>query len=459
MRRLLFLFISVTAAGCGPVLTPGGTEASRAPIVGGSPSLDDPQVFALGKSGQGMSCTATLIGERTLLTAAHCLEGGTTMSASNQGDVRGWPANAIAITEVRVHPKWATGNSDYDVGLVLLASAPAVTPKAWNRVPLTLETLPQVRAVGYGETHADGNGVRMQVMLDVTSMSATTLMLGSSSGASTCFGDSGGPSLHRGPDSIERVVGVHSFATSAACNGGGDIRVDLVADFIDQWTRDKAPTCAVDGACATGCSEPDLDCNCLTDGMCSATCPLPDTDRDCPKGCLADGVCAIGSCGVPDPDCRRDGDACGTSEICPGRQCLTDASHPNGYCSRTCKDHDVCEGQMRCTFGVCRYPVNGVASLGEACTIGQTFCTDGVCGGPAEDLTTCRPACSALRSCPAGEVCIGGVRGIRYCQGEVTLQSPRVELPAAPGGCSVVAGGELMLLAVLVLVRSLRRER
>src|SRR5438552_13162117 len=36
---------------------------------------------------------------------------------------------------------------------------------------------------------------------------------------------------------------------------------------------------------------------CLTDGNCSAACPLPDTDADCPKNCLADGLCAFGTCG------------------------------------------------------------------------------------------------------------------------------------------------------------------
>ncbi len=454
MRRLLFLAFSVTALGCGPVVPEGvtpGTEREGQAIIGGTLATNDVQVFALGTSGTGMFCTSTLIGERTLLTAAHCLEPGTSMSASNQGDVKGWPADAIPVVDVRVHPRWAQGDRDYDVGLLLLKSTPAVTPKAWNRVPLMMEQVPRVRAVGFGETHTTGgSGVRYEVMLDVTSMSSTTLYLGSSNGGSTCFGDSGGPSMHLGPDSVERVVGVHSFATSAACNGGGDIRVDLIADFIDQWTRDKAPTCAVDGACASGCPEVDLDCNCLTDGTCSAACPLPDTDKDCPKNCLSDHICAYGTCGIPDPDCSQDGSQCQSAESCSGHQCLSDVMHPQGYCSRTCRAHADCEGQMRCSNGICRYPVNGVAEVGEPCTIGQTYCTNGVCSGQSESATFCHPACTRYDSCENGLTCVGGVRGIRYCQGDIVLEPVQTELPAAKGKCSVTGGEALVLLALAI---------
>lgn len=457
MRRLLLLVSSVTAFGCGPTEPAVPPASAGQAIIGGTLALDDVQVFALGKAGTGQFCTATLISERTLLTAAHCLEQGTAITASNQADVKGWPADAIAVTDVRPHPRWAQGDRDYDVGLLLLASAPAVTPKPWNRVPLMTEQVPRVRAVGFGETHSNGTGVRYEVMLDVVSMSSTTLYLGSSVGGSTCFGDSGGPSLLRGPDSVERVVGVHAFANSAACNGGGDIRVDLIADFIDQWTRDKAPTCAIDGACATGCPEVDLDCHCLTDGACSASCPLPDTDKDCPKNCLGDGICAYGTCGIPDPDCKQDGAACSTADTCAGHQCASGDALHDAYCTRTCREHSDCTGQMRCSFGVCRYPVNGVGDLGDRCTIGQTYCTSGVCGGQAEDRTTCRIACSNQGLCADGMVCVGGVRGVKYCQGTEVLKGPVVNLPAAKTKQCSVSGGEALVLLAAAWLRRRRR--
>ena len=448
------LWVGICVAACG-TQEPDGTDTRRVPIIGGSVSLDDVQVFALGRSPGGMFCTATLIGERTLLTAAHCLEQGANFSASNQTDVKGWPADSISAVEVRVHPKWAQGNSDYDVGLVLLDAAPLGVPqKTWNRQPLLMPDIPRVRAVGFGETHADGTGVRRQAVLEVTALSPMTLRLGNEDGASTCFGDSGGPSMHRGADGVERVAGVHAFANSAACNGGGDVRVDAIADFIDQWTRDKAPTCATDGACVMGCPELDLDCHCLTDGFCRAACPLPDTDVDCPKHCLGDGVCAFGVCGLPDPDCMVDGSLCQSAESCAGHQCLTDAQHPDAYCSRTCRAHTDCHPAMRCSFGVCKYPVLPLATMGDACVVGQTFCSGGVCGGQSEQTATCRLGCTSGGVCPGSMKCVGGVLGVSYCQGTEVLPAV-APLPAAPGDASCAAAGPELwaLLAALWLLR------
>lgn len=456
MRRSLCLVVGAIA-GCGPSQLPSGSsERTEQLIIGGTLSLDDTQVFALG-TGSGMFCTATLIGERTLLTAAHCLDDSPTVfSASNQADVKGWPGDAITIVDKRSHPKWAQGNTNYDVGLVLLESAPNVQPKRWNRVPLVMPQLPEVRAIGFGETHLNGSGVRYQAMLPVTSLTSSTLYLGNGTGASTCFGDSGGPSMHRAKDGVERIVGVHSFANSAACNGGGDIRVDAIADFIDEWTRDKAPTCSTDGACVMGCPEQDLDCFCLTDGACTATCPLPDTDKDCPKNCLADGVCAFGACGAADPDCQADGELCASAEMCAGHQCLTDAQHPDAYCSRTCSSNAACDPRMRCNFGVCRYPVLPLATMGEDCVIGQTHCSGGVCAGQSEEIATCRVSCDSGGTCPGSMVCVPGALGVSYCQGTVVLEATLGERPAAPKRCSI-AGGELCLaLAALALLRAKR---
>lgn len=449
----------VSLAACGQV--DEQLAVHRQPIINGTLALDDPQVFALGSGNSGMFCTATLIGERTLLTAAHCLDGSGGITASNQTDVKGWPGDAIAVIDRRAHPKWTGQDLDWDVGLVLLGSPPAVQPKAWNRAPLTMPQVAEVRALGYGETHLDGAGVRYQAPMRVTSLTSTRLYLGDDrdGGASTCFGDSGGPSMHTGLDGVERIVGVHSFANSAACNGGGDMRVDSIAEFIDQWTREKAPTCATDAACVPGCAQPDRDCSCLTDGTCSPDCPLPDTDSDCPKNCLSDGVCAFGTCGLPDPDCQDDGATCESSEKCAGHQCLTDAQHEVAYCSRTCHADSECAPQMRCSFSVCRYPVLPLATMGDACEVGRTLCSGGVCAGQSSDTAECRVGCDSSGGCPGSMRCVGGVQGVRYCQGTEVLPALDVEHPLAPRRCSAGPGEALVALALLELLRRRPRAR
>ncbi|MBK7857389.1 MAG: S1 family peptidase [Archangiaceae bacterium] len=458
MRRLVCCLLGITA--CGPTLEAPPESAQQA-IINGTVSLWDAQVFALGSGNSGMFCTATLISERTLLTAAHCVEAVSgTITVSNQTDVRGWPGDAIAVVDRRVHPRWVGGDTSYDVGLLLLASAPSVTPKAWNRAPLKMPQLSTVRALGYGETHLDGSGVRYEAPMRVSSLTSTTVYLGDGrdAGAATCFGDSGGPSMFTDLDAVERVVGVHSFANSAECNGGGDLRVDAVADFIDQWTRDKAPTCALDGACVGGCSPADLDCLCLTDGACGEACPLPDTDPDCPKSCLPDGVCAFGTCGVPDPDCQEDGASCASSEKCSGHQCLTDAQHDVAYCSRVCHADEECSPAMRCSFGVCRYPVLPLATMGQGCVVGRTLCSGGTCGGQSDDTATCRVSCDEGGVCPGTMKCVSGVHGVRYCQGPATLPEFDGEAPAAGKRCSA-SGAEVTLLLAVVFTVARRRSR
>jgi hypothetical protein len=175
---------------------------------------------------------------------------------------------------------------------------------------------------------------------------------------------------------------------------------------------------------------------------------------------LADGICAYGSCGVPDPDCLKDGQACQSAEPCTGHQCLTDAQHPSAYCTRACHDSGECQADMQCEFGVCRYPVLPVSGMGDACQVGRTLCSEGVCGGQSESTTVCRVACDVGDVCPGIMQCVVGVQGVKYCQGLAVLPAESQTLPAGRSRCSVT-GAELGLTwsALAMLRRRARRHR
>jgi secreted trypsin-like serine protease len=311
----LLVFISCTGTNDVSVGTP--TEFTHDAILGGTINNGDPEVFLLVlTTAQGQAiCTGTLIDKRTILTAAHCLDGVTSAFATNATSqsqvVPG--VNTYRIVDKRIHPGWNTVTIENDVGVALLDRAPPVTPKQWNTSDITSLGGAALRAAGYGTTGNDmGSGIKRTVDLTIRQTTNRLISLGNGVDKGICHGDSGGPSFHTFQDGVERVIGVHSFTRGEACLDGADSRTDFFRAFIQQWLTDKeAPSCQEDGRCVMGCSTPDIDCVCKADGVCNAQCPDLLKDVDCPPNCISNGVCATEACPVPDVDCRAVGAACG----------------------------------------------------------------------------------------------------------------------------------------------------
>jgi MYXO-CTERM domain-containing protein len=481
------LAVGLTAVcACGPTSSsgegPGAPRlgASRSGIVGGSVTHGDPEVFMLRmfySNNTSSSCTATLIGEQTLLTAAHCVDPSlknatsVVIFATNETYANNAPQQAwIRVTEYRMHPSWNKENLAHDIALAYLQKAPGVEPKMWNTQSLTgLQNQP-IRAAGYGITsrQKSDSGTKRHVDLTIAGLTQTHLYLGDQSSKGICSGDSGGPTFHVFNDGRERVVGVHSFDGNGVCTFGGDIRVDVYKSFIDAWMQEKeAPTCDTDGKCLLDCPQVDLDCYCVSDGACDARCPDLVKDPDCPVDCVQDGVCSLHACPVPDPDCVPDGLACQSPVVCTGRLCTTDPQHTGHYCSRLCTDDLDCGPGMGCYDGACRFFQYPEADEGEPCKLGATFCRDGTaCTGRQGEPTTCHRPCSANSECQGGATCEYGQDYVRICQlpwkPEPTLPALNsVYLENEPGvGCTAAPGGlwGLWALAALAARRTRRRS-
>ncbi len=202
------------------------------PIVGGGPAVNAAQVHQLRISTDGATvtstCSATLIGARTLLTAAHCVDPKRFgvpvlfLTASNAADTAG-ATDWVKVTETRLHPAWAPLTLEHDVALVLLETSPGLTPMPWNAAALEGKGGAPIRTIGYGTTGptAGGGGVRRQVALTIRQLEPDRIKIGDQDAAGICSGDSGGPSLHTFADGVERVIGVHS-SSAASCVDGTD---------------------------------------------------------------------------------------------------------------------------------------------------------------------------------------------------------------------------------------------
>jgi hypothetical protein len=476
---------------CGPVEL-GGAPQSRAAvqrdaIIGGTVDNGDPEVFELlivdtANPNNGAGCSATLIGSKTLLTAAHCVDPRTIMAtaidiyALNQTNDQNVGFNQmIHVTKMQYHPNWDPMTLSNDMGLALLEHSPqGVNPKPWNTQAIDNLTGQPLRAAGYGATmggtNPTGGGTKREVSLTFVQIAAEQFELGDMTGHGICHGDSGGPSFYTFGDGVERIVGVHSFTISQDCLDGADSRTDAFKPFIMTWiSQNETPTCSEDGLCAPGCNPPDIDCVCAADGMCTAACPDLLKDPDCPKDCVTNGVCATQACPVPDPDCVPEGGACARANQCVTRVCIPDAQHSQTYCSQNCTSNADCMTvpNMECDQSAhfCTYKQVQITPMGSPCTPGPTVCDQGgVCAGTSATTSYCSPPCSTQADCTDGtSTCQLSFDGTsKYC-----AEPPKsvVMIPAiandtatdmaAQTGCSATAG----LLPLLGTAPLLRRRR
>jgi hypothetical protein len=449
----------------------------RDAIVGGTLTTGDPNVFLLlaqTETGQGGLCTATLIGSRTLITAAHCVDpavlGASQLQlyATNaprrsliEPSVNGWP-----VTETRTHPDWNSRSLEGDLAFALLPVSISVAPKPFSALDPAPFVGQAIRAVGYGTTGGEaGGGLKRTVDLTLRDVSERNLLLGDQVQRGICHGDSGGPTFMTVSDGVERLIGVHSFTRTQDCLDGADTRLDRTLVFIQAWLQEKeAPSCSEDGRCKEGCEQPDLDCFCQADGRCTAACPVPARDPDCPRDCGPTGICAAELCPVPDPDCIIERGVCSADEQCRARRCVVDPAH-RPYCSTACAADADCPGDMRCdaTRQACLFRPLTQVPRGSRCSLGQNVCSGGaVCTGLSAQATSCAPLCRASSDCATGLTCDPGFDGQLHChRPPVTLPVLAVaEGPAAPApgllglGCSIAGdaagGGLLPLLAASV---------
>ncbi len=242
MRRLLPLCL---LAACAP---PGLGRSGRA-IVNGTPDPGHPAVGAF--AGPPGPCTATLVGPRTVLLAAHCLQGSGSSSFSVGGKL-------YPVAEVRPHPDWGEVTalpelpsafsaligrfSVHDVGVALLAEAvPGIAP-----LRLALEQ----PAVGAKVTIVGlADGVKQAGESLVGAIGEGFVLYGTKGGMKgtnvlTCMGDSGGPTLIV-EEGEERVLGVHSMSNCASYKPGGaayvqDTRVSTHLAWLKAQSDDLA---------------------------------------------------------------------------------------------------------------------------------------------------------------------------------------------------------------------------
>jgi len=222
-------------------------------LIGGGPAPAGEYPASVYLEIDGGWCSGTVVGERAVLTAAHCAIGKKTIRFDLGGKTFRGSCEQARSYKKNETADWALCSLDGSVEGIPFERLEA-DERAVEEGDLLMLTGYGCTVPGRGTGGNDGiYRIGEAKVLDVPAGRSNDIVL--ASGAALCFGDSGGPGFRIQKDGRRRVVGV---------NSRGDIRVmsflsatytDQARSFFRSWAAKKGlQVCGVYGS-EDGCRE------------------------------------------------------------------------------------------------------------------------------------------------------------------------------------------------------------
>ncbi len=470
-------------------------------------------------AGHGL-CSGTLIADRIVLTAAHCLAVNPDPAGYQVGfgsDVTG-AMSWVAVEALRAHPGYSHAGDADDLGLLRLsASAPAgVEPIPPLPPSLALgagDVGLAAEVAGFGDDAARKSGVKLHLPMTIAAVctdqpclvssglcTANAIGFAQQSGGA-CSGDSGGPVFVR-RKGVEYVAGVNSYGDENCLAYGCATKVDAFARFLEIFQaraeRPQGAACSDAVECASGF--------CVDGVCCDRRCHLAPCEACATKaGAPSDGTCAFTSTPCDDglgctlDDACRQGVCKGVAMVCSAPDSCHEASSCNpatGSCRAFAQKADgtACDDGLGCTVGdICR---SGTCSGRQKDCVAPDVCHLAVCDSgsgecvvsPAPDGLLCddHDPCTLDDACRSGTcrgsplVCVAAgecrVAGACNASSGTCSDPPAADgvacgagscqsgacvapAPAKKSGCSAAPGDAWVGLGVMLYTGVLRRRR
>ncbi len=245
---------ALLALGCTGVIEGGGgvcLEPERvdegesvSKVAGGvETDADWAVVGILGTDGE-LFCTGTLVGERVVLTAAHCIDGEEPETLEVHFGPTADEGARVGVLASVIHPDYQPRPVyQNDLGLLLLAGV--VPRELASPVPLAACLAgpldgAELRIIGFGQLDADDEGsARKRTGWGSVSVAEPTTFTTRSTPAQPCNGDSGGPALIRS-GGREYLAGIVSHGDGACERYASYTRVDAFYDSFIVYYLDPS---------------------------------------------------------------------------------------------------------------------------------------------------------------------------------------------------------------------------
>jgi V8-like Glu-specific endopeptidase len=469
--------------------------------------------FPDGKAGL---CTASLVGTKTVLTAAHCVVKKPSILASKATFVINgtYKAGVVTGTKYQVdsydhHPSYNPETTAVADIAVLRLGSPVHDVKPIRVVKGSTHKGEQVILVGYGRTGKNNNdsGTKRSATNTVEKLTSNQFTYKGALGGEgcTCSGDSGSPVLApRGGEEVQ--IGVHSAGTCAVSDDPNTItgysgRADIFYNWIEGAAQGdlykggpidtSPPTVNIPEPAADAQVTPSFQVKASVqdDGVIKLVQLFID---DQPAGERAeppfefqvselsegpheirveaeDKVGYIGSATatVTVIQAKLFGAPCTANSECESGRCVS--SLDNSYCSRSCTVATDCPSGFECASEICVAKSGGLApgspsngAFGKPCK-GPQDCVSALCAqNPATGPNFCTSTCSVEQNnCPDGTVC-HPTSSMPLCGPLESPPSTQLHDNSLVGACNITTARStststlpvcLLFLALVVLVR------